>query len=292
MTIYGVYDVVLYWVNEGTFNVIPSTPSFNWSGTVQEATWNNNPHVKKVFAINNTRTLSSLFYTKKEFTYKTTYFPVDTGLFGTAFIPSNNNANSITFEEAWKPLYGAGSDTKYVRFTGGKTDKVKVAYKIGEPLEIQQDFVFANQPTGNPYATPIAGASYASEPNTGPFLFSDQNITIDGTQVYPIELEFDLDNKLQYDPHGYFIGAGGDKMRASPPGYQPLMGSVTANWEDWTRLTDIINEVNHTVVFPFGPSNTITLNYVKWDSLELQKQVSKDIVAPKVPFTCKTAVLA
>src|SRR5208337_1475167 len=192
MVIYGVYDVTPYWVSESAFNTIPGTPSMSWVGTVQECTQTLDPNIKKVFAIDNQRTLSSLFYTKKKFPYKMTYFPVDTGFIGTAFIPSNNNANSITLVEAWKPLFGAGSDTRYLTLTGGKTDKLKVAYKIGEPLEVQQDLIFGNVPSANPYtslsAAGLSGASFASEPNTRPFLYSDQAVTLNGTTIYPIEL--------------------------------------------------------------------------------------------------------
>jgi hypothetical protein len=295
LVVYGSYDLSVYYAGENTYNTIvsPNTP-WKWVGVIQDATWTNNPHKKSIFGINNLRTLEKNVYTKKEYDYRVVYFPENGNLFSTAFIPSNPNANSISLEEAWKPLYGAPGDTAYIRFSGGKTDKTKVAWKIGEPLEVQQDLKFGNMPSGNPYSTPISGSTYETEPTSNPYMFSDQGVTItyDGgspAAMYPLEIDLEYDNKLAYE-HGYYIGS--DKIRLLPPGRNPVRADITANWEDWTKMTDVLQENQFNLILPFGPAHTVTLVHCKWDHLELDKKISADIVAPKIPLTAWYATYA
>jgi hypothetical protein len=291
--IYGSYDVTLYYVPEVTFNNIPTGPSFQWIGAMQECGWTFKPNAISVFSINGTRTARYIPYTKLMFDYRTVFYPHDIGLTSLAFLTTGSvAANSVTFEEAWKPLFSAPSDTRYVRLVGGKANKLRIKWKIGEPVQTEIDWNFASMPAGNPYTSTLPGSAYASEPTTNPYLFSDNSATIDGTQIFALDLDIDYDNKIQRDPHGYYIG--GQSPRVLPAGRNPIKFNITTNWEDFNRLMDMLASSGqgtyHTVVFPYGP-HTLTLGGTKWESLEVLKQVNKDIIAPKVPGIAETATL-
>jgi hypothetical protein len=292
LVVYGSYDVTPYIIGETVFNTTPTTPAFLWPGNVQECGFNLKPNPAKIYAINNLRTLSRIVYTKKMWDYRMVYYPFDTNLFSYLFWQPGTATNSFTIEEAYRPIYGSSGDVRFIRMTGVKADRGRINWKVGDPVQVELDLMGAGFASGNPFTTTIAGSTYASEPASTlrPYYFQDQSATVDGSQIYALELSLDYQNQVQRDPYGYYIGS--DVPRILPAGRNPIGFSITTNWEDFNKLTDVTSEAIFTVVLPFGPTHTITLAGCKWDNIELMKQVTRDILAPKVPGTALTATLA
>jgi len=216
---------------------------------------------------------------ERAFDYEVIYYPSDIA-FLTYGITSVNN--SISIEEYWNPQVASGN-ANYWRFTGAQCNEVQIMWKVGQPTEITMKFNHANVPALFPDTNQVSGATYPAEPTAVPFLFSDAFITLQSSggigyqNVNILDATLTIRNKRDRKA-GYTVGQ--DFVNSIPLGRRETDFSITRMFEDFNQVAQWTAGQGTAVQIklPLGANHSITINNLKWNPIDLEKDVKRDIL--------------
>mgnify|MGYP001610609737 FL=1 len=279
MPIFGSYDVLTRFVRDTTFGSIPSNPVWAWIDSgVQMMQPTESKSRMEIYSLDQRRDPRFSLYMERAFDYKIRYYPSNIS-FLTYGITSANT--SISIEEYWNPQ--VGGTAQYYRFLGAQCNEEQITWNVGQPLQVDMTFVHKDVPALFPDTNIVAGATNAAEPTAQPFLFSDTFITLQSSgaigyqNINILSATVTIRNKIDRRS-GYSIGQ--DSVTALPLGRREVDVSITRMFEDlnqvaqWTATQGTPVQIK----FPLGSSNTLTINNLKWDPIDLPKDVNRDIL--------------
>lgn len=215
----------------------------------------------------------------------------------TAAIQSINQ--TWDFEEFWKPQAGVVADQRYYRFLGAKASKVRISWKIGQPIEVDMDFMFREVGTPFPDTIALPGATYQAEFRGLPYLFSDAAIQLDpltsvaqqgnfstaavSGNINCLDFELNINNRIDRQS-GFTIGDS--KVASLPIGRREIDFSVTRLFEDQNQVDQFINGVNNAntqgtifrIQLPIGTLHSVAINNAKWNPLTIPKDIKRDVL--------------
>ena len=318
MPVFGVYDVQAGFVAEtagsASFGAIPSNPFWLWIGEVQNLDPTMSRNMLQIWSFDQNRDPVAQPYMEKTFDYKIKWYPQNSGVISptagqlaaagaydiyllTAVAQSVNT--TWDFEEFWKPQAGVIADQRYYRYLGAKASKARISWKVGQPIEVDMDFMFREVYTPFPDTITLPGATYQAEFQGLPYLFSDATINFDpltsvgqtgnfstagvSGKITCLDFEININNRIDRQS-GFTIGDS--KVASLPIGRREIDFSMTRLFEDQFQVDQFINGINGAntqgtifrVQLPIGPGHSITINNAKWNPLTVPKDIKRDVL--------------
>src|SRR5438445_9443785 len=141
MVVFGTYAVKAYYVQEGSYSVLPANPPWVFVGSAQNLDPVESRNKNSFFSFDQRREPRFAPYMEKSYDYKVVYYPHDIDLLSYTLTSVNT---SLSFEERWTPQAGISSDERFYRHRGCKAARSTLTWKIGQPIEITTEYMFAD----------------------------------------------------------------------------------------------------------------------------------------------------
>ena len=273
------------------YGVMPGTPTFTWIGLNPQVEPSQDPDIQEVNAIGY-EDVQAILQGKQADMAKLTYNPQDS-LFLKRAINSVNWASGSTVNNisaTFQLLYSINMNNveNFIALGGCRVNTLKLTSTAGEPLKVEAEIW--GQLLAAPTASGPSGASYANNPGTKPWNFSDGGatpFTLNSTNIVITMIEADFSRNLKRI-HALQSTSNIDL----PPTNREITGKMTVVWANATYMTalEALTEQTGVLTLKSGTS-TLTLTNMSFRKLDSLTTGPKDVVYEKYSWGARSAVV-
>jgi len=267
-----------YYVEETIYGSIPTNPSFQWIGIVQNVEQNMDRSLIKLRGIG-TRDLSYIIkgLLKAEISMEYAYQ-------NKTFLNFANMLNDFSMEV----FTDDGTTINSFICTGGMINSVDVSASVNNLVTVKPNIIAKNFvcTTAHP-----SGSTYASDPATTPKTWYDTKVEIpSGTELDGVtDWGFKINNNLERYP--VITSTNGDLLKYLIERQREYSGELTIAYMGNTLLSAMANATEQATLKITVGTDTFTFNNVKFDTGRLTAR-PVEVIPQKLSWTAKTLTTA
>ena len=182
--------------------------------------------------------------------------------------------------------YLLNGTANYQWATGCRPNSLKLSGKVKSTIQATMDLIcqdIATPTSSNPLTTP----TYATDPASVPWNFTDGAVTIAATGVDVTEIEVNFNRNLE---EIYTLGS--TLPTYLPPKNREIHGTLTIVSSVATNIAALIASTSQTIVWTLKTGTSVlTLSACVLTKLSSYEQKPTDVLYEKYAFTAKTAAL-
>ena len=285
---YGAHECRVYFVQESTYGQTPANPSM-LGVNAENVDAGIDPSLIKVRGVGN-RDLSALKRGLRKPTLKISHIlPSDAPI---SFIQHVQTLNSLSIQVLWyKGLFISATDIISLLYKGCRIDKLTVECGIEDFVKATVELIGQDVEVGT---SKIAGATYADYAGAVPY---DQSFvqrgTADGSNPTDItritDWKITIENNLK--PVPVIRQTSGHLLKYLPARHRELTGELTFEFEDKSEFEDVVNDVEFSLKFGLGGSNSALFKYCKWEDVSAPTRL-EDLVSLKARFVARDVIIS
>jgi hypothetical protein len=208
------------------------------------------------------------------------------------FIQHVQTLNSLSIQVLWyKGLFASATDIISLLYKGMRIDKLTVECGIEDFVKATVELIGQDVEVGT---SKIAGATYGDYAGAVPY---DQSFVqrgaADGSNLTDVtritDWKFNIENNLK--PVPVIRSTSGHLLKYLPARHRELSGELTFEFEDKSEFEDVINDVEFSLKFGLGGSNSALFKYCKWEDLSAPTRL-EDLVALKARFVARDVFIS
>ncbi|MHB8603519.1 MAG: phage tail tube protein [Nitrosotalea sp.] len=275
------------YVEEATFGVFPTNPLMKWIGTDMQ--YSDSADMGSVKYRNlGSEDLKGVLPGEQKYEITLDY-AIQNSVFA-KYLVNSQGGGTGTIDESVSLLLEVpiNSVNQFLQVLGARHDSGSIKWQLGKEtranVKLQAQSIPAYTST-----SPIGTGSFASDPGTSPFMFTDPGaggITIGGVAFDIQELTVNFNRNAQ---RVNVIGQGVSKYIV--PSIRDITGDITIILESTANYADLLNSTGISIVAPLKTGTSVlTLSNAFFVKQGKSVQV-KDIVYEKYSFVAETASL-
>jgi hypothetical protein len=280
---YGAHEAKLYYVEETNYGETPTNPSM-LGIKAENVEPSLNPSLIKVRGIGS-RDLQTIKKGLRDISLKVAYpLPSDAPI---GFLQHVTTLNSLSVEV----FYEKASGIIDLLGKGCRIDKATVECGIEDVVKATVELIGQNLVVGT---SKIAGATYADYAGAVPYHQSYvQRGAADGSGLTAEEKatdwKFAVENNLKQVP--VIRSTSGELLKYLATRHRNLTGELVFEFESKQEYDDIINDVEFSLKFGLGDTNSALFKYCKWENVATPTRI-EDLVSLKASFVARDVVIS
>jgi len=275
------------YIEEATYGTTPASPTLLWTGATEDI----KPTVD--MGVQDIRKVGSEDVYMHNIGTRSSRLELDLGIQSSTFLKyaiNSQGAGTGSIDKSLSLLWSVlmnGTENYFIA-TGCRPDTLKLAIKKGQ-RHLATMTLFA-QAIANPSASGPTGATYATDPASNPWNFSDMGstpVTVGGSNVDVTEINFQFARNLE---EVYTLQQ--TTPMYLPPKNREITGDLTVVWSSGTLMTDLqaLTEVTLAATLKSATS-VLTLSNVAFHKLDALEFKPTEVVYEKYTFNAKTAAV-
>lgn len=284
MSVYGAHEAKLYYVQESTYGVTPTSPNMLGLATAENVEPALNPSLIKIRGIGS-RDLQALWRGLRQVDLKVAYaLPSDAPV---SFLQHAQTLNSLSVEL----FYEKASGVVDLLHKGCRIDKATVDCSIEGVVKASADLIGQDISVGT---AKISGATYADHAGAVPYFESYvQRGAGDGSGLTAVESvtdwKFTVENNLKRVP--VIRSSSGFLLKYLQERHRVLTGELTFEFESKQEYDDVVNDAEFSLKIGLGGTYSALFRYCKWERAGSPTKV-EDLVSLKAPFVARDMIIS
>ena len=277
------------YVEEASYGVFPANPVMQWIGTENQLIQQASPDTR-VLANAGDEDAKIIIGGLERYPVDLTYF-LQTSTFA-KYATQAQGGGAGTIDKSLSLLYSVKLNgvENYVRLLGTRINRLTLR-GAQDQLTVCTAELQSKQVPAPGSASPIGSGSFATDPATNPFIWSDGGVTpvtIGGVtpNVQTIEVLFNRSLRPLANP--------GDRTITSlRPGFRIITGRIGIIWDSTTQYSNLLNETSLTLTWVLKTGvSVLTLTGVQLRLLErLEYEAGGDTILERYAFQARSGTL-